>query len=389
MALPISYNVRNLKVRWQVTTLAIFGIALVVSVVIVLLSMARGYSLALRATGLVENAMLVQRGSSSGLTSWVPLNHRVKVEVDHRVSRDAEGKPLSSPEIVVINNMPRFDGEPTNVTLRGVTPRAFEVRGGIELVEGRHIRPGLNELIVGERIVARIRGIAIGEKIDMQNADWEVVGIFRSRGGAFEGEIWGDLDVVGPAFGRTGGSNVLVLRLDDPSTLEAFDREVRANPEMQLQLIQERKYYEDQAGALSIMLMFLAGFVGVVMGVGAVFGAMNTMYAIIAARTREIGTLRALGFSRRSIMFSFVMESVFLAAVGGALGCLIALPANGFVTSTGFASASFAEVAFAFRVTPPILGFAMAFAVAMGLAGGLLPSFQAARLPITSALREA
>ncbi len=389
MALPLSYNVRNVRTRWQVSLLAVVGIGLVVTVFVGLMAMRTGFRLALRSTGLPENALVVQRGSASELTSWVPLDHRNKIVVDPRVAVAGDGRPLASPEIVIVSNMPRrADGAPTNVTVRGVSAKTFEVRGGVKIKEGRNLTPGLDEVIVGERIAERIRGLDLGATIPIQRHDWKIVGIFSSRGGAFESEIWGDLDTMAQPFRRTGGSNSLVVRLKDPSTLEAFDKWIRDDPEMQLQAVEERKYYEDQAGGLSVTLLFLVGFVSITMGVGAVFGAMNTMYAIVAARTREVGTLRALGFSRRSVLFSFVVESVILAVAGGALGCLLAMPINGLSTASG-QTASFSEVAFAFQITPDILGAGLVFATIMGLFGGLLPSLRAARLPITSALREA
>jgi putative ABC transport system permease protein len=389
MALPISYNFRNLRVRWKVTSLAIGGIALVVAVFVVLMAMSAGFRYALRATGRSDNAIVYQRGSASELTSWLPLDQRQMIEVDSRVARGADGRPLASPEIVIVSNMPRrFDDAPTNITVRGVTPRAYEVRGGIDIVAGRRFTPGLNEIIVGERIAGRIRGLDLGAKVRIQNKQWEVVGLFSSQGGAFESEIWGDADIMGPAFQRTGGSNSLVLRLRDPSTLPAFDREVRDKPQMQLAVKEERAYYEDQAGTVAGALMMLAAFVSLVMGIGAVFGAMNTMHAIVSARTREIGTLRALGFSRGGILFSFVVEAVLLALAGGVIGCLLALPMNGFTTATG-QTASFSEIAFAFRVTPGILVTGLIFSALMGVFGGLLPAFRASRLPVTTALREA
>lgn len=388
MALPLTYNVRNLRVRWQVTLLAIVGIALVVAVFVVLLAMASGFQFALRATGRPDNAIVVQRGSASELTSWVPLEHRNRLQVDERVARGADGQPLASAELYVINNLPKRDsGEPTNVTVRGVTARAFEVRTGIKLIAGRMFQSGLNEVIVGERITARVRGLALGDKMRLQRSDWVVVGIFSSQGGAFESEVWGDLETMAGTVMREGGSNSLVLRMRDPSTIAAFDKQVRDDPAMQLQVLPERKYYSDQAGPVAGSLTALAMFVSLIMGVGAVFGAMNTMYAIVAARTREVGTLRALGFGRGSILFSFVVESVFLAFVGGLLGCLLALPMNGFTTGT--AQATFSEVAFAFRVTPFIMTLGLVFAVIMGFVGGLLPAWRASRLPITSALRSA
>lgn len=389
MALPISYNVRSLVQRWRVTLLAIGGIALVVAVFATLLSMSNGFRSALRATGLEENAILVQKGSASELTSWVNRDLASRVMVDSRVARGPDGQPLASGDIVIVAVMPRrADGEPTQVTVRGVGPRSFQVRGGIRLVEGRNFTPGLYEIIVGERIRDRVRGLDLGSTVRIQRQDWKVVGIFASDGGAFESEMWGDIEVMAPLFQRRGGYNSVTLRLADPATLKSFADEIDRDPKLQHRLIEERKYYEDQAGPVAAALLGLAVFVAVVMGVGAVFGAMNTMYAIVAARTREIGTLRAVGFSRISVLLAFVLESVLLALVGGGLGCLLALPMNGFSTGTGN-TAGFAEVAFAFRITPGIMMASLIFAALMGFAGGLLPALRASRLPISSALREA
>jgi putative ABC transport system permease protein len=389
LALPISYNVRNVRTRWQVSLLAVIGIGLVVTVFVALMAMRTGFTLALRSTGVPDNAMVVQRGSASELTSWVPLDHRNKIVVDPRVAVGNDGRPMASPEIVIVGAMPRrSDGLQTNVTIRGVTPKAFEVRGGIEIVQGRSFQPGLDEIIVGKRISDRIRGLDLGATVPIQRHQWKIVGVFTSRGGAFESEIWGDLDAMAGPFRRQGGSNALAVRLKDASTLDSFDRWIRDDPEMQLEAVAEPKYYEDQAGGLSGTLLFLVAFVSIIMGLGAVFGALNTMYAIVAARTREIGTLRAIGFSRRSILFSFVVESVILALAGGVLGCLLAFPINGFTTASG-QTPSFSEVAFAFQITPNILAYGLVFATIMGFLGGLLPAFRGARLPITSALREA
>ena len=388
MALPLSYNVRNLLVRWRVTLLAIGGIALVVTVLVVLTAMSNGFRIALAATGSAANGIVVQRGSGSELTSFYSREHRNLIEADGRIARGADGQPLSSPEMVIVANFNRrADGEPTNVTVRGVTPKAFEVRTGITVTSGRMFTSGLNEIIVGEKIGKRVVGLAIGDEIRIQNRPWKVVGLFGAGGSAFESEIWGDYDVMGPAFQRGGGQNSLTVRLADPSTLAAFDKDLRENPQMQVQMDGERKYYADQAGTVSGPLLALSIFVSVVMGIGAIFGAMNTMYAIVAARTREIGTLRALGFARRSILVSFLLESLVLSLAGGIIGCLLAFPMNGFTTGTG-QTASFSEVAFAFRITPGSLIAGLIFALAMGFMGGLLPALRAARLPITSALRE-
>jgi putative ABC transport system permease protein len=389
VALPLAYNVRNVRIRWQVTLLAVFGVALVVAVFAVLMSMSEGFAAALRSTGRPDNAMIVQRGSGSELTSAVPLADRNMIVVDERVARDASGQPLASWEWVVVIGLPKAtDGMPANVTLRAVTPRAFEVRGGITVVEGRSFTPGLDEVIVGKKLTTRIRGLEVGAEVPYQQKRFRIVGIFESTGGAFESEIWGDFDTLGAIFQRGAGSNSLVVRMKDPATIPELDRWIRAQPQMQLQALSEKKYYEEQAGPLARTLRGLATFVAVVMGIGAVFGAINTMYAIVSARTREIGTLRALGFSRRSILASFLIESVILAVIGGAVGCLLAFPMNGFSTGTG-QTQSFSEIAFAFRITPGIVATGMAFAVVMGVLGGLLPALRAARMPITSALREA
>jgi len=390
MALPISYNIRNLVVRWKVTLLAIGGIALVVAVMLVLVAMSTGFRTALRATGSTENAIVIQRGQNSELTSGFSRDNANMIMVDGRVARDDQGKPLASPEIMIVNNMPRRqDGSSVNVVVRGVTEQAFKVRSIVKIVEGRNFTPGLYELVVGKKASERYVGLEIGQSINLQRRAWKVVGVFEADGSGFESEIWGDLEVMGPAFNRSNGYSSLTLRLKDPSpaSLEAFNADLKRNPAMQVELIQEREFYDNQAGVISAALIGLASFVAVVMGIGAVFGAMNTMYGIVSARTREIGTLRALGFSRISILTSFVLESTFLAFVGGLIGCLLALPTNGISSAAG--GANFAEVAFAFRIAPTALAIGLIFAVVMGIIGGMLPAVKASRLPITSALREA
>ncbi len=389
MGLLFRYNLRNLRARWKVTLLAIFGIALVVAAVVVIASMSAGFQIALSSTGSDNNAIVVQRGSMSELTSWINIGNVQTILSDPRIARDAQGTPLASCEIVVIASKPKkADNQPTNITLRGVTPMAFNVRNNIKLVEGRMFTPGLFEVIVGKKIADRVNGLNIGDTLRVQRKEFKVVGLFTADGSSFESEMWGDYNALAPAVNRNGGCESVTARMMNPASIGAFDKDLRANPQMQVQAASERKYYEDQAGNLGTVLKILAAFVGIVMGIGAVFGAMNTMYAIVSQRTREIGTLRALGFSRLTILFSFVTESVFLAVVGGALGCVLALPMQGFTAGTG-QTQSFSELAFAFRITPPIIVTGMIFAVIMGFLGGLLPAFRASRMPITSALREA
>lgn len=388
MALPISYNVRNVIVRWKVTLLALGGIALVVGVLIALTAMANGFTKALAATGSPDNAIVTQRGSASELSSGFSRDNASMIMVDARVKRDAQGRPMASPEMIVVASLPKR-GEITevNVTVRGVTPTAFDVRQNVKVTEGRRFTPGLYEIMVGKKAAERYEGLDVGGTIKLQRKTFNVVGIFTSEGSGFESEIWGDYDALAPVFNRSNGYQSLTLRLADPGALAAFDKDLKANPNMQVQMASELDYYAGQAGQTATTLTGLALFVGVIMGIGAVFGAMNTMYALVAARTREIGTLRALGFSRIAILGSFMIESAFLALVGGLLGSILALPINTLSGATG--GANFSQVAFDFRVSPLWLAIAVAGAVLMGLVGGFLPAWRAARTPITAALRDA
>jgi putative ABC transport system permease protein len=390
MALPLSYNIRNIAVRWQVTALAVGGIALVVAVLLVLTAMANGFRVALRATGSTQNAIVTQRGSTAELTSGMSRDTANTILVDSRVARDGQGRPLASPEIVLVASLPRrgATGAPeVNVTVRGVSAMAFQVRQGLKIVQGRQFTPGLYELVVGKQAAERYEGAQIGSTIKLQRRSWQVVGIFSSEGSGFESEVWGDVDAMGGAFNRSNGYQSLTLRLKDPSAAARFDAELQKNPAMQVQLQGERDFYEKQAGQTATTLTILAVFVGVVMGIGAIFGAMNTMYGLVASRTREIGTLRALGFSRLSIMAAFIIESAVLALIAGVVGCLLALPVNFLSGATG--GANFSQVAFAFRISGLWLVVAIIAAVCMGVFGGMLPSFRAARTPITAALRDA
>jgi putative ABC transport system permease protein len=390
MALPLSYNIRNIAVRWQVTALAVGGIALVVAVLLVLTAMANGFRVALRATGSTQNAIVTQRGSTAELTSGMSRDTANTILVDSRVARDGQGRPLASPEIVLVASLPRrgATGAPeVNVTVRGVSAMAFQVRQGLKIVQGRQFTPGLYELVVGKQAAERYEGAQVGSTIKLQRRSWQVVGIFSSEGSGFESEVWGDVDAMGGAFNRSNGYQSLTLRLKDPSAAGKFDAELQKNPAMQVQLQGERDFYEKQAGQTARTLTMLAVFVGVVMGIGAIFGAMNTMYGLVASRTREIGTLRALGFSRLSIMAAFIIESAVLALIAGVVGCLLALPVNFLSGATG--GANFSQVAFAFRISGLWLVVAIIAAVCMGVFGGMLPSFRAARTPITAALRDA
>lgn len=386
MALPIAYSFRSLGVRWKSTLLAMLGIGLVVAVFVGLLSMSSGFQLALRASGSKGNAIVLEKGALSELGSSFSKAAGDWVADDSRIARGKDGTPLVSPELVIVVAIPkRRDGELTNIGVRGVTSAAFNVRDGVALVEGRRVQPGLFEIMAGRHAQNRIRGLDVGSRVFMMKNEFKVVGVFSAEGSSFESEIWGDLDAMASAFNRAGTESSLTVRLADPNVLSIFDRELQANPQYRLQMIDERQYYEDQAGPLIELLRGLAAFVVVVMGIGAVFAAMNTMYAIVANRTREVGTLRALGFSRGAVLTAFVFEGFILAVAGGVLGCLLSFSMNELSTST---TASMGEITFAFRVTPADLGYGLLFAATMGVVGSLLPAFRAARLPIISALRQ-
>ena len=388
MALPLAYNLRNVRERWTVATLAIVGIALVVAVFVVLTAMSQGFAMALRGTGREDNVMVVSRGSNSEMTSRVELDQRNAILQQVQPQTGADGQPLASWEWVSVMAMPRkADGKRTNVVLRSVTPQAFLVRTGVRFTAGRTFKPGIEEVIVGRRITDRILGLELGGILKYRRKQLRIVGIFEAEGAAFESEVWGDYEVLRSAFRRGTASNSLVIRVRDQAQISALDRWIRLQPNLPLKAVSERQYYEDQAGPVAKTIKLLGGLVAVVMGIGAVFAAMNTMYRVVASRTREIGTLRAIGFSRRAILFSFVVESAVLGVVGGALGCALASTLHGYSTSTSNLQ-SFSEVAFAFRVTPEILASSMAFALTMGVLGGLLPAARAARLPIAEAVRQ-
>jgi putative ABC transport system permease protein len=387
VALPITYSLGSLGVRWRSTLLAVIGIALVVAVFIALLSMASGFRLALRASGSAGNAIVLQKGALSELGSSFSEAAGEAVADDPRVERGADGTPLASPELVLVVALPRrSDGQLTNLGVRGVTPAAFGLRRGVALLEGRRPRAGLSEIIVGTRAQRLIQGLEVGSRISLLRHPFEVVGVFSDEGSSFESELWGDFAAMASAFNRAGTESSLTVRLRNPQALPGFDRDLRASVQYPLTMTGEREYYEGQAGRLVGFLRSLAVFVGVVTGIGAVFAAMNTMYAIVASRTREVGTLRALGFSASAVLMAFVLEGLILAMAGGLLGCLLSLLTNGL---SGSAWASLGDVSFAFRVTPADLGYGLVFAAAMGVMGSLLPAGRAARLPITFALRRA
>jgi putative ABC transport system permease protein len=374
-------------VRKGTAGMTAMGIAMVVAVFVMTMAIAQGFRGALVASGSNENAILLRKGATSETVSAVLKPQLPLIESMPQVARTADGHALASPELVVIISLPRAsDGHPANVPLRGVGPRAFEVRNTLQFVEGRRFTPGTREINVGKQAVARFTGLTLGSDVKFGGVAWKVVGIFTADDASFESEVWGDVDLMMPAFQRNGYQSVTV-KLVDPSAFDSFQAAVGNDPRLDLKPNRERDYYEGQSETTGTLIRVFAIFVTAILSIGAVFGAVNTMYAAVAYRTREIGTLRALGFSRLRIVTAFLAESVALALVGGVVGCIIALPVHGL--STGAMNmTSFSELAFKFRITPALLAGGLLFSAVMGAVGGLLPAVRAARIPVARALRE-
>jgi len=386
MALPLIYNVRNVAARRVATLMTALGIALVVFIFVWFLALSSGFKKALVSTGRADNILVMRAGATSEVQSGLDREATQILLANSAVATAKDGStPLATAEVVIIVNIPRKDGIVGNVTVRGVSPAAFEVRPYVRVTQGRTPTPGLAELMVGKALARRFGNLNVGDTAVIGGDPWSVVGIFDSGGSAFESEMWGDVEVVLSAFQREGFQSV-TFRMKDPSRAEAIKAELEAEPRMRLQVFPELTYYSDQSQMMSGILMFLGTFIAIVISIGAVFGALNTMYAAVDARTREIATLRAIGFSPISITSAFVIESVLIALFGGVIGCLLALPFNGL--STGTTNwASFSEVAFYFRITPRLVAAGLVFSAVLGVIGGLLPALKAARSPVAAALR--
>ena len=387
MGLISNYNLRSMIVRKGTAAMTAGGIAMVVAVFVMTLAIAQGFQKTLVVSGSPQNAIILRKGATAETVSAVLRPDVPIVETQPHVARSADGRPLSSPELVVIIALPRVtDNQPANVPARGVGARAFEVRDSLVFAEGRRFTPGTREINVGRAAVGRFKGLSLGSDVKFGGAVWKVVGVFTADDAAFESEVWGDVDLMMPAFQRNGYQSMTV-KLADPSMFESFKTTIESDPRLHLRAQLEQDYYAEQSRALTTVIRVFGTFVTLILAIGAMFGAMNTMYAAVAYRTREIGTLRALGFSRLRIVGAFLAESIALAVVGGILGCLLALPVHGLSTgTTNFAS--FSEVAFKFRITPGLLLGGLIFSALMGAAGGLLPAIRAARIPVARALRE-
>ena len=387
MGLIASYNLRSMIVRKGTAAMTAGGIAMVVAVFVMTLAIAQGFRATLIASGSPQNAIVLRKSATSETTSAVLRTDVPIIESLPQVARGPDGHPLASPELVTIIALPRVsDNQPANVPARGVGPKAFEVRDTLRFVEGRRFAAGTREINAGRLAMGRFKGLTLGSDVRFGSTTWTVVGIFTADDASFESELWGDVDLMMPAFQRNGYQSMTV-KLADPSMFDAFKAAVEGDPRLYLQPQREQDYYAEQSRALTTVIRVFGTFVTLILAIGAVFGAMNTMYAAVAYRTREIGTLRALGFPRFRIVTAFLAESVALALIGGVIGCALALPVHGLSTGTTNFS-SFSEVAFKFKITPVLLAGGLLFSAVMGAVGGLLPAIRAARIPVARALRE-
>ena len=386
MAIPLRYNLRSLIVRWRATVATALGIALVVAVFVMVMSLARGLAATYISTGDPRNLLVLRKGSTAESSSQITRDEVRQVRYLAGIARNGAGEPLASPEIQVLVQMARRNQAGTaHVLLRGLGPVGIELRPHVQIRAGRMFQTGLNECIVSQRIAQRFAGCQIGDQFAGGKARWTVVGIFDAAKSAYESEIWVDADEARAAFNRSFYGSILLRPVADGAAVATLTNRMESNRDISVRVLPETEYYKEQTNT-GAPIQFLGKFLAIVMSIGAVFSAMNTMYAAVGSRSREIGTLRVLGYKRRDIYASFLIESVLLSLLGGALGCILALPLNGVATGT-LSWNSFTEVAFEFRITGELLGQGMLFALIMGVLGGLLPARLAARKPVLDALR--
>jgi putative ABC transport system permease protein len=386
MAIPLKYNIGNISSRRVSTLMSVLGIGIVVAVMLSMMALSNGVNSAIVSTGSKDNLMIMRLGSDTELDSWVDKSKYQVLRTLPGIQKDAQGQPVISPETIIVFKLPKKDDpKGSNVNVRGVTPMAFEMRPYLKVIEGRMFRPGVNEVIVARRIRDRFLGCNVGDSFHFGSQDWNVVGIFDGAGTSFDSEIWTDVGYLGSVRKRESYSTVIVRPADHDSAT-AIKASVDNDNRLKLQVKSEYQYYDEQTSGL-IGIKVLVGFVTFFMVIGATLGAMNTMFTAVATRTRELATLRALGFKRRAILMTVVIESAFVSLLGGVVGVLLALPVN--LISTGTTNfKTFSEVAFNFNMGPAVALRGILLAVVAGVIGGLLPAISAARLPITRALRE-
>jgi putative ABC transport system permease protein len=381
----------TLRQRLGSSAVIVVGIAGVVGVLVALLAMAEGYSETLRATGSEDTAIVMRGASASEVASGLDHDSVTLIPQAPGVARDPKGEPLASPELVVAANLPLRGGQGDNdegsVQLRGVGDQAFTVRPQIKIIEGRRFKPGLRELIAGKGAARQFEGLVPGREVKLGNQKWVVAGIFAS-GDAMESEVWGDANVVADTYGRGSGRASVTVRLSDRHAFESFKSALDSNPQLKVDVSTTADYFSKQSERMTQVIRIMGITVGVIMAIGAMFGALNTMFAAVTARAREIATLRAIGFAGLPVVVAVMLETMLLALAGGVIGGAIAWALfNGYAAST-MAAGSVGQLSFQLHVTPALLWTGLKWALAIGFIGGLFPAVRAARMPVTAALRE-
>jgi putative ABC transport system permease protein len=387
MAIPIVYNFRSVKARWTSAIVAVLGIAGTVGVFVAMLSLARGFRATLVSSGSVDNAIVMRAGATSEMMSGVTLDSAKILQDEPGVAR-VNGVPVVTSEVVVVAPFPlRSTGTDANVQVRGVSANVLTVRKIVKIVEGRMFSPGLSELIAGRNASNTYSGLTVGNKVTFGGGTWTVVGIFDAGGSAFDSEVWCDSRILSDVYKRPNNIfQSVTVHLTSPDAFQGFKDAVVKDPRLDVDVSREIDYYAKQSQMMTRLITVLGGLVAAVMGIGAVFGALNTMYSAVSERGREIAVMRALGFGAIAVVFSFLVEALLISFVGGAIGCVAVLPLNGFTTGA-MNWQTFSHLAFAFKITPDLLLGGIIFALAMGVAGGLLPAIHAAVRPISVALR--
>ncbi|HUK25817.1 MAG TPA: ABC transporter permease [Terriglobales bacterium] len=387
MAIPISYNVRNLVLRKGLTTMTALGIALTVTTAIFLMALLAGLHRAFVSSGDPLNVLVMRKGSTAELSGGFDAQDFPILRTLPGIAKDSHGEPLASGEWVVAIVLPRKDGSgETNVTVRGMMQDGLELRQGVKLVAGRWWTPGQREVVVSESIHERFANANVGDTLQFGKGPWKVVGIFNAGGTAYDSEVWGDVNQMASDFDRQGAFGSAYLRATDPVSADALVHRVSDDQRLKLDGMLETDYYAKQTSSGNV-IKFIGWIVAVIMAIGSSFAAMNTMYAAVAYRSREIATLRVIGFSRPSILTSFVFESILLSLLGALVGIVLMLPFNGMTTGTQN-QVTFSEVVFSLRMTPEVIAAAVVFAIIMGLLGGIAPAWHASRREILAALRD-
>jgi len=388
VAIPLIYNVRSVRARWKSTIVAVLGIAGTVGVFVAMLSLAHGFKATLVASGSAGNVLVMRAGSPSEMMGGVTLESVKVIQDAPGIARGANG-PLVTQEVVGVVPIPLIStGTDANVQVRGVSPNVLEIRPTVKMAQGEMFQAGRTQLVVGKNASTTYAGLKVGNKVNFGGGQWDVAGIFDAGGSSFDSEVWCDAHVLNDILKRP--SNIfqsVTVHLTSPDAFQQFKDSVTSDPRLDVDATREVDYYAKQSTTMTTLITVLGGLVAAIMAIGAVFGALNTMYSAVSERGREIATMRALGFGAGSVVFSFLVEALLISFIGGVIGALVVLPLNGLTTST-MNFQTFSNLAFAFKITPDLLVKGVVFALVMGVVGGLFPAIRAARLPVATALRE-